>query len=108
MGGVCAIVVGFVFGVLGAFPAAILFERALRRSRPVSVAAGLASIFAAFAVHTCSILGVWLVSRADILLFGVAEAISFLLVWVVEAVRAWRDAQRGAGPGERKSGESSR
>lgn len=108
MDGVCAIVAGSAFGVLGALPPAVLFERALRRSHPVGVAAGLASILAAFAVHTCSILVVWLVSRADVLLFGAAEVISFLLVWVVEAVRAWRDAQRDTSPGERKSGESSR
>ena len=108
MGGICAIVAGFVFGILGALPSVVLFERALRRSHPVSVAAGLVSILAALAVHTCSILVVWLMSRADVLFFGVAEVISFLLVWVVEAVRAWHDVQRDAGPGERKSGESSR
>ncbi|MBR3157493.1 MAG: hypothetical protein IKG18_09100 [Atopobiaceae bacterium] len=108
MGGVCAIVAGSVFGVLGALPPALLFERALRGSRPVGVTFGLASIMLAFTVHVCSVFAVWIVSREDVLFFGAAEAISFLLVWVVEAVRAWRDAQRGAGPGERKSGESSR
>ena len=108
MGGVCAIVAGFVFGILGALPAVILFERALGGKRSVGVAAGLLSIMAAFVVHLCSVLVVWFVSRADVLAFGVAEAISFLLVWVVEAVRAWRDVQRDVGPGERKSGESSR
>lgn len=108
MGGVCAVVAGFVFGILGALPSVVLFERALRKDRSVSVAVGLASIMVTFAVQSGSVLAVWLTSRADVLLFGAAEAVSYLFVWVVEAIRAWCDAQRGASPGERKSGESSR
>lgn len=102
MGGAQAIIVGSAFGILGALPSAVLFERALGRHRAPSVAAGLVSVMASFTTLSCAILVVWMVSRDDVLAFGVAEAVSFLLVWVIEAVRAWRDAQRGASPRERK------
>ena len=90
MGTTGAICVGAALGLVGSLPPAALFELALRKTRPVSVAAGFAG------------------ARTELLLFGCAEAASFLLVWAVEAWRAWRDANAPARPGERNSGESTR
>ena len=92
MGVTRAIVAGSVLGLVGAFPPALLFELALRKSRPVHVAAGLVSIMVSFALLTGALIVVWLVARGDVLVFGCAEAASFLLVWACEAWRAWRDA----------------
>lgn len=87
------VALGVAVGVLGAMPPALLFEQALRKVRPVSVAAGLLSIMVSFAMLSAAVFVVWLASCKDVLVFGAAEASSFLLVWVVEAARAWRDAQ---------------
>lgn len=104
-----AVVMGSACGLIGALPSAVLLERALRKGRNTpTVVGGIASIMISFALLTCTILVVWLVSRRSVLVFGVAEVASFLLVWSIEAVRAWRDAQRGASPGERKRGEPTR
>ncbi len=103
-----AVVLGSACGLIGALPSAFLLERALRKDSTPTVAGGIASIMVSFALLTCTILVAWLVSRRVVLVFGVAEVASFLLVWSIEAVRAWRDAQRGASPGERKRGEPTR
>ncbi|MDO4807123.1 MAG: hypothetical protein Q4A07_07735 [Coriobacteriales bacterium] len=102
MEGVQPIVAGSVLGILGALPSAALLERALSNNRTPTVAVGLASVMISFFMLSCTIVAVRVVSRDDVLAFGTAEAVSFLLVWTVEAVRAWRDAQRGASPRERK------
>ncbi len=103
-----AVILGSVCGLLGALPSAVLLERALNRGHTPTVAGGIASILVSFVLLTCTMLVAWLVSRGMVLVFGVAEVASFLLVWSIEAVRAWRDAQRGASPGERKRGEPTR
>lgn len=99
-------ILGALIGVIGALPAAYLFEQALRGTKSVSVAAGLASIIISFVMLSGATFAVWAITPHNVLCFGVAEAASFLLVWVVEAWRAWRDAHRAAGPGERNRGES--
>ena len=89
-----SIVVGSVLGIVGALPSVFLLELALRNDRRASVPVGLASIMLSFAMLTAAIFAVWLTSREQVLAFGVAEVASFLLLWSVEAWRAWRDAQR--------------
>ena len=101
MGGL-VVVLGAVLGVVGALPAVYLLEQALRKRGAANVATGLISVMISFIMLSSAILAVWLLSRDNVLAFGVAEAAAFLLVWVIEAVRAWRDAQRGASPRERK------
>lgn len=108
MGGVQTIVMGSALGVVGALPMVVLLEQALGKRRTPTVADGLACVMITFVAMSCTILAVRVVSRDDVLLFGATEAFSFLLVWAIEAVRAWRDAQRGASPRERKSGEPTR
>ena len=93
---------GIAAGIVGALPPAVLFERALRGRGTTSVAAGLASILASFALLSAGVAATALANRNGVLAFGMAEAATFLLVWAAEAVRAWCDASRGAGPGERK------
>jgi hypothetical protein len=100
-----AIAVGALLGVVGSVPTAYLFELALKKDRRVSVAAGLVSIMVSFALLAGALLVVWAASRESVLPFGCAEAVSLLLVWAVEAWRAWRDANAPASSGERKSGE---
>lgn len=99
--------IGIVLGLVGALPPALLFERALRKGH-VGVAAGLASIMASFMALTLSMLAVWWFARRHLLLFGCSEVGSFLLVWCIEAWRAWRDANVAVRTGERNSGESTR
>lgn len=108
MGWVQAVVFGSFLGVVSTVPSALLFERAMGTGRPPSVAMGLASILGSFLVLAGAEYLVWTLARGDALAFGVSETASFLGVWVVEALRAWRDAQRGVAPGERKTGESAR
>ena len=95
MGEAAVVALGLAVGVLGAVPPAVLFEQALRGTRSVIVYAGLSSIMVSLAMVDVAVFVVRLVSQANVLLFGVAEAGSFLLVWVAEATRAWRDAQHG-------------
>lgn len=103
-----AVAFGSVIGIVSSVPSAFLFEQALKKVRPVSVAAGLASIMVSFVMMSAAILVVKVTSPNDVLLFGVTAVASFLLLWAIEAIRAWQDAQRGASPRERKRGESTR
>lgn len=106
MGTIQAIIMGSVIGIVGALPPAFLFELALKKDKRVNVAVGLASILISFIMLSIAVFVIWLAARELVLPFGVAEATSFLLVWAVEAGRAWRDAQSGASPRERNRGES--
>lgn len=101
MEGARVVVLGVVLGIVGTLPSAFLFERALRKEGDASVAAGLASVMASFVVLSAAIAVVWFVARDSVLSFGVALAASFLLVWAIEAGRAWHRAQHDVGPGER-------
>ena len=87
------IVLGSALGIVGALPSAYLLERALRRDRAVSVAKGLVSIMVSFAMLSIAIFAAWLAASEHVLAFGVSVVASFLLVWVVEAWRAWRDVK---------------
>ena len=87
-----AIVSGALSGLLGCVAPAALFERALRGDAPVSLAAGIAAVFASFMTLTVVLLVVYLVTSEHFLEFGIAMVASYLLLWVVEAARAWRAA----------------
>ena len=108
MEGAQAVFFGAILGLLGALPPAVLFERALRRARTPSIAAGLVSIAVSFVILAGALFLAKSLLHADALLFGCAEVTAFLLVWAIEAIRAWYDAQHRVRQGERKSGESSR
>ncbi|WP_321970668.1 hypothetical protein [Paratractidigestivibacter sp.] len=87
-----------------AFPA-ILFEKALREGKraKVNMALGLASIFSSFVLLTAAQLAVYRFASEKFFAFGCAMVAFFLLIWAVEAIRAWKSANGGAsGPEERK------
>ncbi len=94
MEGAATVLLGVIIGLVGALPSMYLLEQALKRDRRVSVASGLVSIMASFAMLSAAIFVVWLVSRERVLVFGVAVVASFLFVWTIEAWRAWHDAQK--------------
>lgn len=87
-----AVVAGVLFGLLGCVAPAVLFERALRGSRAVSLAAGLAAVAVSFLTLTVVLLVVYTATNAGFLEFGCALVAAFLLFWGVEAIRAWRAA----------------
>ena len=87
-----AIVAGALFGLLGCVAPAVLFERALRGSRAVSLAAGIAAVGVSFLTLTVVLLVVYTATNAGFLEFGCALVAAFLLFWGVEAIRAWRAA----------------
>ena len=58
----------------------------------MSLAAGIAAVFASFMTLTVVLLVVYLVTSEHFLEFGTAMVASFLLLWGVEAARAWRAA----------------
>ena len=87
-----AIVSGALFGLVGCVAPAVLFERALRGSRAVSLAAGLAAVTVSFLTLTVVLLVVYTATNAGFLEFGCALVVSFLLFWGIEAIRAWRAA----------------
>lgn len=87
-----AVVAGALFGLLGCVAPAVLFERALRGSRAVSLAAGIAAVGVSFLTLTVVLLVVYTATNAGFLEFGCALVAAFLLFWGVEAIRAWRAA----------------
>ena len=87
-----AIVFGAIFGLMGCIAPAILFERALRGSRAVSLTACLAAMGVTFLTLTVVLLVVYTATNTGFLEFGCALVASFLLFWGVEAIRAWRAA----------------
>ena len=87
-----AIVSGAIFGLMGCIAPAILFERALRGSRAVSLAAGIAAMGVTFLTLTVVLLVVYTSTNTGFLEFGCALVAAFLLFWGVEAIRAWRAA----------------
>ena len=92
MGTQVAVAAGTLFGLLGCVAPAVLFERALRGSRAVSLAAGLATVIVSFLTLTVVLLVVYTATNAGFLEFGCALVASFLLFWGIEAIRAWRAA----------------
>ena len=87
-----ALVSGALVGLLGCVAPAALFERALRGRAPVSLAAGMAAVLVSFLTLTVVLLVVYLATSEHFLEFGIAMVASYLLLWVVEAARAWRAA----------------
>ncbi|MDO4429525.1 MAG: hypothetical protein Q4B91_08575 [Atopobiaceae bacterium] len=87
-----AVVSGALFGLMGCVAPAVLFERALRGSRAVSLAAGIAAMGATFLTLTVVLLVVYTATNTGFLEFGCALVAAFLLFWGVEAARAWRAA----------------
>ena len=87
-----AIVSGALFGLMGCVAPAVLFERALRGSRAVSLAAGLAAMGVTFLTLTVVLLVVYTATNTGFLEFGCALVAAFLLFWSIEAIRAWRAA----------------
>lgn len=87
-----AVVSGALFGLLGCVAPAVLFERALRGKAKVSMTAGLAAVGASFLTLTVVLLVVHLAADTGFLEFGCSMIAAFLLLWAVEAIRAWRAA----------------
>ena len=87
-----AIALGVVSGLAGAVPSAFLFEVALRGepSRAASVARGLVSTMASFAMLSLAMLAVHLLAPEATLAFGCATCATFLAVWGIESVRGLR------------------
>ena len=96
MSDTAAILMGVVLGIASSLPAMFLFEQALGNRHHPRVAVGLICIVASFVVLSAAVLRVWLIAPGSVLVFGASEAVSFLLVWAVEAWRAWRAAQGDA------------
>ena len=87
-----AVISGALFGLLGCVAPAVVFERALRGSRAVSLTAGLATVGVSFLMLTVVLLVVYTATDAGFLEFGCALVAAFLLFWGTEAIRAWRAA----------------
>ncbi len=101
------ILAGTICAAIGSLFPAILFEKALKEGirAKVNMALGLASIFSSFALLTAAQLAVYRFASEKFFAFSCAMVASFLLIWAVEAVRAWRVANSGdsdSGPDERK------
>lgn len=90
-----AALVGALVGAVGCVPAAVLFERALKRGAKVSVTAGIASVMVSYLMLLAALVVAYVVDADDFLAFACSMVASFLLVWAVEAVRGWRAANRG-------------
>ena len=70
----------------------ILFERALKKGKRVSVSLGVVSILASFLMLSLALLAVRILAAEKVLPFGCAMVAAFLLFWAVEAVRGWMAA----------------
>lgn len=96
MGSATAVALGVLTGIAGSLAPALLFERALKGGTRVSVGAGLASIVASFLVLSAALLAVRVATSSGFVEYGCAVTATFLALWAVEAVRAWRAAVRDA------------
>ncbi len=108
MNGTLAVLGGIVAGIVGSIPMWYACESALRGVKIPSIASGLVSVMVSFALLSVSTAVAWALVPDVLVPFGVGEAASFLLLWIVEAWRAWRDAQSAAMRRERTRGESAR
>lgn len=103
MGLSSAIIAGVLCGLAGSFAPAFLFEKALKTGTRVSMAAGMASVLSSFLFLSLALLAVYVAAGTEVLTFGCAMILSFLLFWAIEAVRAWKAAQAAQrAEGERK------
>lgn len=101
------ILAGAVCAIIGSLFPAILFEKALKEGirAKVNMALGLASIFSSFVLLTAAQLAVYRFASEKFFAFSCAMVASFLLIWAVEAARAWKAANAGGSdsrPDERK------
>jgi Ca2+/Na+ antiporter len=96
------LVLGVLCGIIGCLPPAFLFEQALKPGRRVKVSEGLRSILISFVMLTVAILTVWLVVDDDVLQFGCAMVMTFLLFWAIESLRGWRATNDKTPTNERK------
>ena len=87
-----AVISGAFFGLLGCVAPAMLFERALRGGAGPSLASGIAAVGVSYDTLTVVLLEVYTATDTGFLEFGSSMVVSFLLVWVIEAVRGWRAA----------------
>ena len=87
-------VAAIVCGLAGALPQAYLFEKALKGYKDVRVDLGLLSVIVSFVTLTLVLLAVWIVAPARELVFGTVMVSAYLVLWGVEAIRAWRAANR--------------
>ena len=100
MGTTGAICVGAALGLVGSLPPAALFELALRKTRPVSVAAGFAGIMASFTILVVALLAVWAVARTELAVLGaVFPGVSHVRV-LQEEEHGKQKHQRGRDPDE--------
>lgn len=86
-------VLGAACGFAGALPGLLLARRA-REGKPCSVAVGLASIVGSFSLITCALGAAYLFRTAEFPGFSGATMITFLGLWGVEALIAWRWMRR--------------
>ncbi len=99
-----AVVAGAICGLVGCIPPAFLLEEVMRKGIRVEIATGLASIIISFVMLTIAVLVVYLVASEATLVFGCSMAASFLAVWAVESLRAWRDANGNPRAGRKDRG----
>lgn len=93
MDSMTAILAGVLCGLVGSFAPAFLFEKALKSGTRVSMSAGIASIMVSFVFLSLALLAVYVLASTEVLAFGCAMVLAYLLFWAVEAVRAWKAAQ---------------
>lgn len=91
---ISTILAGAVCAVIGSVFPGFLFEKALKEGKraKVSMSLGMASIFSSFVLLSLAQLAVYCFASEKALTFGCAMVASFLLIWAVEAARAWKAA----------------
>ena len=88
------VILGVAVGLLAATPVLFVLYEAASKNAP-SMAAGLGSILASFFGIQLATLAVHMADTTATLPFGVAAAISFMVVATVAGIVAWRRAPRG-------------
>ena len=86
------VMAGVLCGLIGCAAPGVLFERALKKGKRVSVSLGVVSILASFLMLSLALLAVRVLAAEKVLPFGCAMVAAFLLFWAVEAVRGWMAA----------------
>lgn len=92
MGQAIAAVLGVLAALIGSIPPAVLFEGALRKGARTSLAAGIVSIAISFLTLLVALFLGYALAPEAFLVFAMALVVSFLALWGIEAVRAWRAA----------------
>lgn len=92
---VSSVALGLLCGLIGALPQAYVLEHVRTGRRNASIALGLLSAIVTFVMLVCCLFVVWCVAPTQALSFGLALVFAYLTFWVIEALRAWKDAQQG-------------